>query len=71
MTQKLVRLSRAMELTSLSRGELYRRMAEGSFPRPVQLSSRRVAWVEGEVLDFVQARIAERDHLNHEETTNA
>jgi prophage regulatory protein len=66
MTQKLVRLSRAMDLTSLSRAQLYQRMSEGSFPRPVQLSSRRVAWVEGEVLDFVRARIAERDQSEME-----
>jgi prophage regulatory protein len=35
--------------------------AAGSFPKRVKLGQCRVGWVEQEVLDWIKARIAERD----------
>lgn len=34
---------------------------EGRFPKPVQLSARRLAWFEPEVLAWLEARKTERD----------
>ncbi len=48
-------------VTSLSKAELYRRVREGAFPRQVRLGGRRVAWLEREVRDWMEARVAERD----------
>lgn len=39
-----LRLPAVMHLTGLGRSTIYRLMAEGQFPRPVQLASRAVAW---------------------------
>jgi predicted DNA-binding transcriptional regulator AlpA len=36
-------------------------MATGAFPRQVKLSERTSAWIESEVEEFMNARIAERD----------
>jgi prophage regulatory protein len=36
-------------------------MAEGTFPKPVKLGARAVAWVESEVEEWILARIEERD----------
>jgi prophage regulatory protein len=53
---------RQMEaLTSLSQRHFKRLGATGKAPLPVQLSEKRVAWVEDEVLAFNAARVAERD----------
>jgi prophage regulatory protein len=41
-----------------------RKVADGSFPRPVRLGERRVAWVENEIIEWEQERIEERDTDN-------
>ncbi len=41
---RILRLNAVLDLTGLSRSTLYRKLAEGSFPRQVQLSSRCVGW---------------------------
>ena len=38
--------------------------AAGKFPKRVRLGQGRVAWVKQEVLDWIQARIDERDRSN-------
>lgn len=57
--------------TSLSRSQLYFLMSEGRFPRPVNLTERRVAWVAEEVDAWVKARIAERDGAAGDRATGA
>jgi prophage regulatory protein len=48
-----------------SRDHLRRRCKAGTFPMPIKLSDRRIAWIEAEVdafvADQVAARAAERD----------
>lgn len=43
---------------SLARSTVYRLADEGKFPRPVEITPGRVAWVEAEVADWIRARIA-------------
>lgn len=44
------------KITGLSKRTIYREMKEGRFPRPVQLSIRRVGWRESELNAWVEAR---------------
>lgn len=44
------------DLTSLSRSSLYRLMKTGEFPQPVRVSTNRVAWREGDVKLWIEAR---------------
>jgi prophage regulatory protein len=44
-----------------TRMHLDRLEREGRFPKRIHLSKRSVAWVESEVDDFLEARLAERD----------
>ena len=55
---KLVRLEAVKELTGLSRSTIY---ADPTFPRQVKIGQRAVAWVESEIREWVEARIAERE----------
>lgn len=55
--QKLLRIRDVLETTGLSRSGLYERIVKGSFPRPVNLGARCVAWVAGEVDAWVNERI--------------
>jgi prophage regulatory protein len=56
--KKLMRLQAVKEITGLSRSSIY---ADPSFPKPVKIGERAVAWVEDEVLAWVEERIAERE----------
>ena len=47
-------------ITALSPATIYRQMAMGKFPKAVKLTEKTSAWVEAEVIDFVEKRIALR-----------
>lgn len=58
---RIIRLKEVIDSTGLARSTIYKYVAEGTFPKPVSLGERCVGWVEGEVQDWVLARIEERD----------
>ena len=49
-------LNMAAEMTSLSTGNLKTLVRAGDFPKPRQLSARRVAWLTREVEEWCEAR---------------
>lgn len=53
---KLVPLRDVIEMTSMSRSQIYALKAAGAFPQPVRVSARAVRWIEGEVVEFVATR---------------
>ncbi len=53
----LLRRRSVLERTGLSCSRLYDLMAQGEFPRPVELGPQSVAWVEAEVSSWIQTRI--------------
>ena len=62
--KKLISRQVAAAISGLSERQVGRLGKEGRFPRPIRLGvgkNGRVAYVEAEVLDWVEARIAERD----------
>ncbi|MDO6562638.1 AlpA family transcriptional regulator [Amphritea sp. 1_MG-2023] len=58
---RLLRLPEVQKATALSRSSVYRLMNAGTFPASIQLSAKSIAWVEEEVQNWIQQRIAERD----------
>jgi prophage regulatory protein len=46
---RIIRLSAVLSSTGLSRSTLYRKVADGSFPRPVAISVRATGWHESAV----------------------
>ena len=44
--------------TGLSRSSIYRGVAEGTFPAPVKLSARSVGWKLGDVVAWLESRVA-------------
>ena len=65
----LLRRKEVEKLTALSRSRIYALMAAGSFPKPARLGTMSVAWVEAEVREWIDARIAERVGVQIMETT--
>ena len=57
----LLPLAEVMCRTTLGKTRIYQLVSEGSFPRPVRLGARRVAWHDGEVEAWIAERLAERE----------
>jgi prophage regulatory protein len=58
---RLIKLKEVMDCTGLARSTIYKFISESSFPKPVPLGERAVAWLESEVQDWILERIALRD----------
>jgi prophage regulatory protein len=63
-TPRLIRRSDVQRMTGLGASSIYQLQREGNFPQSVQVSERRVAWVESEVSEWVSKRIAARTASN-------
>ena len=46
---------------SYSRVHIHRLVAAGKFPRPIKIGENRTAWLERELDEWLDAKIAERD----------
>ncbi|WP_458735384.1 AlpA family transcriptional regulator [Zobellella taiwanensis] len=58
---RLIKLKEVMDCTGLARSTIYKFISEDSFPKPVPLGERAVAWIEGEIQEWILERIALRD----------
>ena len=62
MRRNLIRLPKVMDKTGKCRSSIYSDMAEDKFPKQIRIGgSRSVAWDEGEIDQWIEDRIAERD----------
>jgi prophage regulatory protein len=61
MLRRILRLPQVVEATGETRSTIYKRIAEGEFPKPVKLGAKSVGWVEDEIAQYNEARIAARD----------
>lgn len=58
---KLLRMDAVLDRTGLSRSSLYDLIGRGEFARPVKIVGNVNGWPEGEVADWIAARIADRE----------
>ena len=61
MKTKLLKLKDVIAVTGLSRSHIYGLIKKGEFPRQASLTIRSVAWVESEIEEWIDSRIALRD----------
>lgn len=59
--QRFLRRNDVEALTGLRTSSLYAEMAKGTFPKPINITAGRVAWLENEVAEWQQSRIAARE----------
>lgn len=59
--RNLLRIRQVMAKTALSRSCIYALAQKGDFPKPVKLGERSSAWIEGEVLEWIEERIRSRN----------
>ena len=55
---RILRLPQVQARTGLSRSTICRRLAAGSFPKPVQLGARATGWIEEVVDAWIREQIA-------------
>jgi prophage regulatory protein len=60
---RILRRHEVERLVGLSRSAIYRRIADGTFCRPVPLGAdgKAVGWIESEINDWLSACVAQRD----------
>jgi prophage regulatory protein len=59
--KRFIRRQDLPHITGIPQSTIYQMISDGKFPKPVRLSPRLVGWVEKEIQDWMEARIAERD----------
>lgn len=52
---RILRLKTVLERTGLSRSTLYRKIADGSFPRQIAISTRCAGWRESSVTRWMMS----------------
>ncbi|BEH13265.1 helix-turn-helix transcriptional regulator [Marinobacter shengliensis] len=57
--ERLLRRAEVEELTGRGRSAIYAGIADGTFPKPVKIGARAVAWPESAVRAWIQERITE------------
>lgn len=56
--QTILRRNDVERLTGLPRSTIYDRISKGTFPKPIKLSERSVGWLETEIANWQEERIA-------------
>lgn len=51
--QPLLRLHEVIEVTRRSRSAIFRDVKEGTFPQPVRIGRRAIAWRTADILDWI------------------
>ena len=54
---RLIRLKEVQHRVGLGRSTIYRWMAEGKFPKPVQLGGYAVAWPEDQIEEWIMNKL--------------
>lgn len=64
MSERLLRLRQVQELVPLSRSAIYNRIAAGTFPRPISLGPKAIAFIGSEIDAWIVERVTEHRSIN-------
>jgi len=56
---KILRLPEVKKATGLARSTIYQKMSEKAFPTKISLGPRLVGWLESDIQNWIQERIAQ------------
>ncbi len=57
MSEKFLRLVEVQRRVPYSRSTIYLKIQKGEFPAPIDLGARAVAWLEGDIDEWIASRI--------------
>lgn len=55
----LLSINEVKQITTISTATIYRLMAENKFPKSINILGRRVAWVESEIEEWIDTKVAQ------------
>ena len=58
MAQQILKLTEVKNTTGLSGSTVYRLISQGDFPKQIKLSERSSGWLESEIEQWIDERIA-------------
>ena len=58
---KILRRKQVVDRTGICLSSIYNFIAAGTFPKPINLGSRSVGWLEFEIDEWLSERIEKRD----------
>lgn len=59
MSKRLVKMPEVMHRTGNGKAWIYRLISQGRFPKPIKIGSRSIAFIESEIDEWINQRIAE------------
>ncbi|MER9654412.1 AlpA family transcriptional regulator [Mesorhizobium sp. M0152] len=62
MAERFISMDEVISRVCFSRTHIYRKIADGSFPRQVPLGGQKVAFLEREIEQWIVSRLQARDH---------
>jgi prophage regulatory protein len=62
--EKFLRRPEVESATGLPRSTIYERIAAGTFPKPVKIGDKSVAWREAEIIEWQKGRVTARDEAS-------
>ena len=66
MCNRIIRLPEVKNKTGLSRSTIYLGMSKGIFPKTISLSERAVGWLDSDIEQWLDKRIAASKVTNNE-----
>ncbi len=61
MAKRVLRLREVEEVTGYRHTAIYRKISLGEFPKPIRLGPNAVGWLETEIDQWIDERVAARD----------
>ena len=55
----------AISKLGLSRSLIYQLIADGTFPKQINLGPRAVGWLESDIQEWINTRIQQRDEVSN------
>ncbi len=55
---RFLRISEVTKTTSLSRSQIYLLISKGEFPKQHKLGERAAAWLESEIMDWMNSKLS-------------
>lgn len=55
--QEIIKLPEVLSIVKCSKAKVYSEIKKGSFPKPIKLGDRAVAWVMDDVTEWLEQRI--------------
>ncbi|SMG28268.1 helix-turn-helix transcriptional regulator [Paraburkholderia susongensis] len=58
MGNRVLRIDQVLAVVPLKKSTVYKAMKAGTFPRPIRLGLKAVGWLEADIQDWINGRIA-------------